>query len=234
MCNHIIMKSDDDLLQQLHPFQQKPTGSFKSHKPLALLVFVLFIVLMAGTGGYFLGRSTRQSTSPARLSQPLPNTTITREPATTMQLFPEPPPEITHWKTFQNLAVGYTIQYPEGVEIKNLSERDILVTRVGVPYGGQEGKVELGGMSLYYRGGEGLEQGNDLPGMQSEGITVNRYPAVRVLHQPDTPYIDDIFIADSNNRRVLRVAINTAGDAGFEESTYKLFHQILSTLRFME
>ena len=142
--------------------------------------------------------------------------------------------EMDHWKTFQNLTVGYTIQYPEGIEINQLSERDILVTRIGVPYGGQEGKVAFGGMSLFYRGEQGIERSPDLSGRQSERITINGYSAVRILDHPNRPYIDDIFIADSNNRRVIRGAINTAGDAGYEDCTYKLFHQILLTLRFRE
>jgi hypothetical protein len=224
------VNSDTDLLQQPQPIRQKPNSSFNTLKLLALLISVFLIALLAGTGGYLLGRSTGRATSP---SQSLPNVTITAKPIITIQTL-QPTPEIDHWKTFRNLTVGYTIQYPEGVEINRLSERDTLVTRVGVPYGGQEGKVPLGGMSLYYRGTEGLEGSYELLGWRSERITINGYPAVRILHKPSTPYLEDIFIADSNNRRVVRAAINTAGDAGFEESTYKLLHQVLMTLRFTQ
>ncbi|PIR80340.1 MAG: hypothetical protein COU25_00640 [Candidatus Levybacteria bacterium CG10_big_fil_rev_8_21_14_0_10_35_13] len=140
--------------------------------------------------------------------------------------------QTANWKTYVNTVLGYEIKYPKDINIEKLNERDILVTRLDVPYGGQEGKVPTGGMTIYYRGDEGLEKGNDLPGDPATKTTINGFPALQVKYQQASPYINDIFISDLENKRVIRGSINTAGDRGYEESSYKTFSQILSTFRF--
>lgn len=165
------------------------------------------------------------------------NQTVNQQPTTTSpavtQLSPIPTVDTTaNWKTYTNSVLGYTIKYPDGIKINKLSERDIEIIRVGVPYGGQEGKVATGGMIIYYRGNDGLEKGNDLPGAPSTAISINGYPALKVKYRETGPYVNDIFISDSENKRVVRAAINTAGDAGYEKNAFETFSQILSTFQF--
>ena len=53
--------SDTDLLHQ--PDTLQPPPSFKPLKLPAIIAVVLFITLVAGTGGYWLGKRTTQSVS---------------------------------------------------------------------------------------------------------------------------------------------------------------------------
>lgn len=143
--------------------------------------------------------------------------------------------ETAQWKIYQNTVVGYTIMYPEGIQISELGVRDILVTRIGVPYGGQEGKVPLGGMAIYFRGISGLEKGVDLwgsvPEIPWERTTVNGYPAIRFT---TGSYVVDYYIADLRNERMVRASIGTAGDIGYEESSFRAFEQIIQTIAFLD
>jgi len=63
------VNSDNNVLHQSQHIQQKPTTSFKFLKPLTLLGAALFIALVAGTGGYWLGARTHQEPTPIPESQ---------------------------------------------------------------------------------------------------------------------------------------------------------------------
>jgi len=135
------------------------------------------------------------------------------------------------WKTYTNTSLGYTIRYPDTIDVKSLGERDLDVTRIGVKYGGQGGKVPYGGMAIYYRGSEGLEKGVDLPAPSTK-IAFNGQPALRAKYNETGPYQIDYFIADSQNKRVVRFLINTSGDTGYEKETFDIFNQMVSTFKF--
>ena len=56
------MDSDTGLPRQQHTTQKK-LSSFKTLKPLAILIIILLIVLVVGTGGYLLGVRANQNAS---------------------------------------------------------------------------------------------------------------------------------------------------------------------------
>ena len=58
------MDNADDALPQPQPAHQKPASPFKFLKPLALLVAVILVALVAGTGGYWLGTRSSQRATP--------------------------------------------------------------------------------------------------------------------------------------------------------------------------
>jgi hypothetical protein len=97
--------SSDDTLPQSHPVQQKPIGSFKSLKLLVLLISVFLIALVAGAGGYLLGRRNNQP-APQSQSSPSPQATLIIQPTSIITQ-----PTII-WKTYRNKEYGFTIQYP--------------------------------------------------------------------------------------------------------------------------
>lgn len=122
------MNSDNDLLHQPHPINQKPNSSFKSLKPLTLLAVVFFIALVAETGGYLLGARNKQLVFPSQ-----PGTTITQFPPITIQQptsfptssssnhsatiipIPTTSPEIdtSDWKTYRNEKYRFGLTFPK-------------------------------------------------------------------------------------------------------------------------
>lgn len=117
------MNRDNDLLHQLHSIQQKPTSSFKSLKPLALLAVVFFIAVVAGAGGYWLGIKTGQKSEiisqPVLIATTTPTTTVTATATptvslTTVPVLPTQIPALTaNWKTYINAQWGLSFKYPE-------------------------------------------------------------------------------------------------------------------------
>ena len=195
----------------------------------AILILGLVMAAFALGGAFYL----KQKSSP---TPPINNQPIIKS---SPQASSSPADETVHtdegsanWKTYANSVLGYTIKYPEGYKIQPLDERDIEITRIGVKYGGQEGKVALGGMGILYKGDNGLDSNDEIAVMQTKPTTINGYQARQTLKKTETPYVDGIYITDSNNKRVVGIGINTAGDVGFEERTYIIFHQILSTFTF--
>ena len=207
--------------------------------PKYVFTTVVFVILLAIIGGaYYLGRnSVFKELNPSNPVPPPAAPVIQASP--TPNLYAEGTRSATaNWKTYTNTVLGYEIKYPKDINIEKLNERDILVTRLGVPYGGQEGKVAAGGMSILSRGKEGLDKGIDLrisnPPFQETPTTINGFQAIKFKSTLTGPYAIDYFITDSNNERTVRVSIGTSGDKGYEESTFKTFNQILSTFQFTE
>jgi flagellar basal body-associated protein FliL len=100
------MTSDTDLPQQADTLQQP--RSFKPRKLLVFIAIVLFIALVAGTGGYLLG--IRKGQKSEIISQSAPISTIT---STTVIITPTVSPTVpvvptqipaltTNWKTYTN------------------------------------------------------------------------------------------------------------------------------------
>lgn len=114
------MNSDNDLLHQPHPVQQKPTSSFKSLKQLALLAASLFIAVVAGTGGYWLGTGHKSEiiSQPALIAITTPTifkaTPTPTVSLTTIPVLPTQIPALTaNWKKYTNARWGLSFKYPE-------------------------------------------------------------------------------------------------------------------------
>ncbi len=96
---------------------------FKSLKPLTLLAASLFIGVVAGAGGYWLGIRTGQKSEiisqPAPIATTTPTTTVIATPTPTVSLTTAPvlPTQIplltANWKTYINARLGLSFKYPE-------------------------------------------------------------------------------------------------------------------------
>jgi hypothetical protein len=130
------MSSENDLPYQPHPIQQKPADSFKLLKPLALFTTILLITLMAGTGGYLLGRRTSQTApqSTQRVSFQ-PSSTITAQFSVSTPL-PIPTQAITSptWRIYRNERLGFEFKYPEYYELIGETTNGATFGSSGIPY----------------------------------------------------------------------------------------------------
>jgi hypothetical protein len=109
------MNNSDDASSEPHPAQQKSTTSFKSLKPLAIIVAVLLIALIAGTSGYLLGLRTNQNTSQSTqrvFLQPSPTTTL-QFSIPTPSLSPTQPMVTMNGKTYIDTDYGFKANYPQ-------------------------------------------------------------------------------------------------------------------------
>jgi hypothetical protein len=116
------VNSDNNLLHQPQPINQKPNSSFKSLKQLALLAASLFIAVVAGTGGYWLGIRTGHKSEiisqPALIAITTPTIfKATPTPTVSLTTIPVMPTEIpaltANWKTYTNAKWGVSFKYPE-------------------------------------------------------------------------------------------------------------------------
>jgi hypothetical protein len=121
------MNSDTELLRRPHPAKQKLLSSFKTLKPLAILIIILLIVIIAGTGGYLLGIRTHQEApqstqrayiqpSPTSIVQPtaFPSSLSSAQTMVTMSW--------EEWKMYTNEALGLSFNYPKDWEVKSSSD----------------------------------------------------------------------------------------------------------------
>jgi|SRR3989344_1379158 len=198
----------------------------KGQMQVLILIGIIILVSVAG-GVYYLGRSSKSAPS---VAQPVPTQAVKTTPSVSESTSSA---DMTNWKTYTNSTVGYTIKYPQGFEIELIGDRDIIISRIGVPRGGQGGNQPFGFMVLYWRGDKGLPSGDDLPGALAENTTINGFSAVNKKYSTTSQYAKDVFIADKDNKRVIRASIATEGDKGYEESSFKVFNQILSTFKFL-
>ena len=115
------MNSDTELPRQQHTAQKKLISSFKTLKPLEVLIIILLIVLVAGTGGYLLGiRANQNAPQDAQRVSFHPSPTITIQSSTfTSSLRSTPSTETAHWKTYKNEQLEISFRYPNAWEAKS-------------------------------------------------------------------------------------------------------------------
>src|SRR5215211_2590766 len=89
-------------------------------KPLVLVAVALLIAVIAGTGGYVLGRSSGQKSEFISQTAPIVSTKLTGTDAITPTVSPTVavmqtaiPTLTANWKTYTNAKWGITLKYPE-------------------------------------------------------------------------------------------------------------------------
>lgn len=99
-----MLKVMDNLTQQ--PPEHSSAQPQRISRPL-VFALILLAVIIAGAGGYWLGK---QKPAPSRPSQN----------STPPKLYNVVSPTETAWKTFANTTYGYTLQYPKDLFVKDL------------------------------------------------------------------------------------------------------------------
>jgi hypothetical protein len=114
--------SNDNALHQPRPIRQKSNNRFKSLRLLALSTIVLFITLVAGTGGYLLG--TKQAIAPSQpsLSDRIsnahnPSPTLVEQSVIALPTKPPAAKDMIGWNTYSNEMLGFEVKYPPYYDI---------------------------------------------------------------------------------------------------------------------
>jgi len=198
---------------------------------LSYLVIAIVVVVGFLIGWFFLGKGG--NTSDIGDLKPTPATYMNKSDTNLREInhIITDGAGLSSWKTYQDVEADYTLKYPEDVRVTESGNGNISVMRVINFNEGQDGEMILGGMSLSYEGDNGLEGIIVQPGMVIQDIRFNGYPAKRLVDS-NLYYTENIYVADPDNRRVVHISIDTSGDAGYEESSYKLFYKIASTIMF--
>ena len=129
------MNSDNDPPQQQQPSEQKLTISSNTVSLFTILIIILFVAVLAGTGGYLLGIKTYQQKFQSSNDAPLylSPTPIIEIPLTSFvpkAYYPVPttdPSKTSNWKTYKSENNSFTFRYPPRmhVNVPELSLEDI-------------------------------------------------------------------------------------------------------------
>jgi len=212
------------LLYHWHPmnYDDSPTQTtrFNLLKQPMVLVAMLIIAVVAGTGGYLLGTRTRQgalSIQPRQSAQ---------TPMVTQQLTPPPIPDgFVSWKTHTS-SLGYSIKYPPDMDLVprgggidfQLQGQDLHVGFViaGLPENRDIQDYATYGWCLVDRNGIRKQELSGVVAYRSENV----FDGTKCL---------DAMIALHRQRWVVDIQGKAKGQAGVA-----LFNEILSTFRLTQ
>jgi hypothetical protein len=214
------MSSDTDSPYKPDTIQQP--RSFKPRRPLKLLAVALFIVVVAGTGGYLLGASNKQLDFPPQLGI----TIMQSPPITTQQPTSSPISDgFVNWKIYRSYF-GYSIKYPAGIELTKesnyfdfqLKNQDLHITFISFTLP-PERKIED-----YIINGFCFAKKKDIRKEKVNGVYV--YRGKKVYEKNNICLQATIALSE---RQVVDIQGKASNQAGIDQ-----FNKILSTFQFTQ
>jgi hypothetical protein len=199
----------------MDPNRQIPTQP----KPKLFLIFLgLFLVLLAGIGGYYLGQRKTSITQQVKSPSPVP----TQETDPT-----------ANWKTYQNDVYGFKFEYPSdwNLELPDgpgypqivSPDKKSNIVIFGYPKGGISGQVILDNH---------CNNGKNHINLERHDLKIGNIPAIYCTDKNSSSRKLAIFFLVQKDD--FQIELEGYFDKSSREKSIKLFDQILSTFKFLD
>ena len=113
---------------QTHTAPQSSPPSSKSSFSTKIILLIVFLLILLGTGGTYLALNSKNKPTPV-----VSKTNLTPSPTEASAKVGTPIDETANWKTYTNKALGYSIKYPPNWNVYSFKD---------YPYSGYPGVID--------------------------------------------------------------------------------------------